>query len=183
MLDAQEYLHLAMHASANGDHHTALNYLKSAAELEPANASVRYFMATEHAELGMYERAISGINETLALDPAMDIARFQLGLLHIQLQQLEHARATFTKLYLASNDSALQLFSGAYVALMDGNQPEAIRKLQEGLNHCDKNPPLKSDMTQLLDSLSKGDHQKDLTSNSTSSSILLGAYHRTIETS
>lgn len=180
MLDASEYLHLAINASQNGDHHAALNYLNTALELEPKNAAVHYFRAAEHAELGLLERAHAEMIEALELDPGMDIARFQLGLLSLQLSKLDDARNAFNSLQNTSQDMSLREFSVAYLELLDERIPSAITRLTQGLTDC-QNPALKADMERVLASLSD---TADLESPEPAEpAVFLGAYRNTFETS
>lgn len=180
MLDASEYLHLAINASQNGDHHAALNYLNAALEIEPKNAAVHYFRAAEHAELGLLERAHAEMIEALELDPEMDIARFQLGLLSLQLSKLDDARSAFNSLQNTSQDMSLREFSGAYLELLDERIANAITRLTQGLTDC-PNPALKTDMERVLASLSD---TADLKSpDAAEPAVFLGAYRNTFETS
>jgi Flp pilus assembly protein TadD len=180
MLDASEYLHLAIHASQEGNHHSALGYLKQAIENEPNNAAVRYFLAAEHAELGLLERARTEMIEVLELEPGMDIARFQLGLLHLQLQFEADARAAFVQLADLSQDASLQLFAAAYVELLDDHREAAIEKFEAGLLDC-QNPALKADMARVLGSLTE-QMQEVQEQEETKSPIFLGAYRDSLET-
>ncbi|WP_431495052.1 tetratricopeptide repeat protein [Pseudomonas brassicacearum] len=180
MLDASEYLHLAINASQNGDHHAALNYLNTALELEPKNAAVHYFRAAEHAELGLLERAHAEMIEALELDPGMDIARFQLGLLSLQLSKLDDARNAFNSLLNTSQEMSLREFSGAYLELLEERIPNAITRLTQGLTDC-PNPALKADMERVLASLS--DSPAPQSPDTAEPAVFLGAYRNTFETS
>jgi tetratricopeptide (TPR) repeat protein len=179
MLDAAEYLHLAIHASQEGNHHSALSYLKQALENEPNNAAVRYFLAAEHAELGLLERARAEMIEVLTLEPSMDIARFQLGLLHLQLQSETDAKTTFVQLVELSQDASLVLFAQAYVDLLDENRIGAINNFKSGLVDC-SNPALKADMSRVLASLDVPDQA--IVQEETKSPVFLGAYRDSLET-
>ncbi|MCE0461014.1 tetratricopeptide repeat protein [Pseudomonas uvaldensis] len=179
MLDASEYLHLAINASQNGDHHAALNYLNSALESEPENAAVHYFRAAEHAELGLLERAHSEMITALKLNPAMDIARFQFGLLSLQLSKTDEARDAFSTLG-ASPDMSLREFSGAYLELLNENTQSAITRLTQGLADC-PNLALKTDMERVLTSLSETPSLQSAPV--AEPSVFLGAYRDTLETS
>ncbi len=152
MLDATEYLHLAIHASKDGNHHAALNYLNTALEQQPDNAAARYFLAAEHAELGLLDRAHAGMTQALELDPQMDIARFQLGLLNLQLQQVEQARTAFDYLQHRTQDLSLKWFASAYLDMLNEQPRNAVEKLKSGIADC-TNPALKADMTRVLSSL------------------------------
>lgn len=179
MLDAAEYLHLAIHASQDGNHHSALSYLKQALESEPNNPAVRYFLAAEHAELGLLERARAEMIEVLTLEPSMDIARFQLGLLHLQLQSETEARGTFVELVELSQDASLRLFAQAYIDLLDENRSAALDGFKAGLVDC-PNPALKADMSRVLASLDGSD--QGVAHEETKSPVFLGAYRDSLET-
>ncbi|RZU38489.1 tetratricopeptide repeat protein [Fluviicoccus keumensis] len=152
-LDAGEYFHLALHAVRQNDHHAALQYLKQVLALEPDNAAAHYLMAAEHAELGLFDRAIQGMEEALALRPDLEIARFQLGLLHLQGNRTQQASTAFQALESMATDSALLAFARAYLALISDLPAEAVPWLEQGIAQCDNNPSLKADMNRVLDSV------------------------------
>lgn len=188
-LDADEYMHLALHAVNAGDHHAALGYLKEVLELKPEDAAAHYLLAAEHAELGLFERAAEGMVTALTYAPELDIARFQLGLLYMQLQRIDQSRDTFAALANRSEDASLSEFSQAFVALFADRQADAIQHLQQGLQVCDHNPALKGDMTRVLENLSRTDTQQNqpqLQSESAGNTseamaIFLGAYRDSLE--
>jgi len=181
MLDASEYLHLAIDASQKGDHHAALNYLNQALENEPTNAGLIYFQAAEHAELGLFERACTGITQALEIDGSIDIARFQLGLLHLQLHRPDAARKAFNTLVSLTQDDSLRTFGQAYVDLLNDDLVGAKAKLEAGLIDCN-NPALKADMTRILANLTQEAPQKSVAHTADDSApIFLGAYRDTHE--
>lgn len=182
MLEAPEYLQLAIHASHENQHHTALDYLNKALELEPGHAGVRYFLAAEYAELGLFPRAARCMAEALELDPGMDLARFQLGLLHLQLQEPEQARATFETLFSVSTDDSLRAFADAYLSLFNDDQQNAIGKFEAGLAICE-NAALKGDMIRVLATLTPSETQPlaDGLPSETSTPVFLGAYRDVVE--
>lgn len=151
-LEGDEYLQLALHASGKGDHHAALIYLKSALAQDERNALAMYMLAAQHAELGLYQRARSEFLQALEINPGMDIARFQLGLLHTQLNEADAARATFGHLAEFTADNSLKAFSRGLVALLDDKPVEARELIHGGLDNCD-NEPLKNDMSRMLASI------------------------------
>lgn len=179
MLDATEYLHLAIHASSKGDHHAALTYLKEALALEPKNASAVYLLAAEHAELGLFDRAITGMETALTLDEGIEMARFQLGLLLLQGNELERAKSHFSKLS-KSADLGLRAFAEAMLALASEQVGTAQEKLAFGLAHSDNNPALKADMQRMLERLMGGQAKPaEQTAEAETASVFLGAYQRT----
>ena len=175
MLDAAEYLHLAIHASSKGDHHAALSYLKEALQREPDNAKAVYLLAAEHAELGLFDRAIAGMEAALSLDGQLEMARFQLGLLYLQANQLDNAKGQFSALG-KSEDLGLRAFANAMEALADDKTALAQEKLAFGLAHADNNPALKADMQRMLDRLLGGNATQ--ASATETATVFLGAYQR-----
>jgi hypothetical protein len=83
MLDVEEYFHLALHASSISDPHACMSYLDEVLQLQPANARALYLRAVQHAEVGLTERAVLGIETALSIEPGLEIARLHLGLLRL----------------------------------------------------------------------------------------------------
>lgn len=185
MLDADEYLHLAIHASQTGNHHAALDHLHKALEQNPGHVGARYFLAAEHAELGLFERACSGMGEVLAVAPDMDIARFQFGLLNLQLERPDVAKQAFTVLAESIVDASLKAFSNAYLLLLDERRAEAKAHFEQGLSQC-SNPALQADMLRVLSSLSSdtvgGGVVPPEAAAENSAPVYLGAYRNPHET-
>ncbi len=153
MLDAEEYFHLAVHASFSGDHHACLMYLREVLQQEPRNAGAIYLLATVHAELGLVERAIRGIETVLAIDPRLTIARLQLAmLLLLGTKRRVEARAHLMQV-IASRDESLQTYAEALLAVADDDMPLAKEKLQQVISQASKNAPFTSLMRRLLDRL------------------------------
>lgn len=190
-LDATEYLHLALHAVQKGDHHAALLYLKNVLELQPDNSAAHYLMAAEHAELGLLERAAEGMAESLLLDPGLDIARFQLGLLKLQLDRIPEAAEAFGTLVQVSTDTSLREFASGYMALIAEDKALAIPHFAAGLELCDNNLALKQDMTRVLDSLQPASTIDEASASApsvslekpsdTASLLFLGAYRDSLD--
>lgn len=74
MLDAEEYLALAVHASSVKDHHTCLTYLDEVLRRQPSNASALLLRAVQHAELGLTTRALRGLEAALEINPGLEVA-------------------------------------------------------------------------------------------------------------
>jgi tetratricopeptide (TPR) repeat protein len=153
VLDADEYLHLAFHASAHGQHHACLSYLKEALSLQPDNATALYLLATQHADLGLHARAIEGMKSALAIDPGLEAARFQLGWMLMDAGAVSEAKAHFGSL-ATSTDPAMKSYASALGALADGNIVAAKSHIESGLSRKVVNPGLTNIMTQLLAKLS-----------------------------
>ena len=151
--DADEYLHLALHASRTGQPHACMTYLKHALEQWPDHAAALYLLAVQHAEIGLHERAIAGMQAALALQPGLETARFQLGLLLLDTHRSADARQHFALLAAGSIDHGLQAYSKAMLALVDQNPLEAQTQLRAGLSQPPSNAALSQLMQRLLDDL------------------------------
>lgn len=176
MLDAKEYLHLAINAINQNEHHAALNYLKEVLEQEPQNAQAIYLLAAEHAELGLFDRAIKGIECALAIDPSIDMGRFQLGLLYLYTNELAKASETFTFLLQRTATPSLKTYAEGMIALCNDNLLDACEKLALGLSKENDNAALKNNMQSLLDKLLN--NKPDTTEFIENSSLYLGAYNK-----
>lgn len=157
MLDAEEYFHLALHASGVGDHHACMSYLEEVLQLQPRNARAIYLMAVQHAELGLTRRAIAGIKAALSIEPDLEIARFQLGL----LLMFDHNQPGEAKGYLerlcVSKNLALRAYSEAMIAMADNEPVLARQKLALGLSESSPDSQLSLLMRRLFERMSNAD--------------------------
>ena len=153
-LDKDELFHLAIRASNQDDHDRAIIYLKNALKLSN-EAKVRFMLAAEHAEIGMYEQAIAGMREAIELQPTLWIAHFQIGLIYITIGQPEAAIEAWQGLASLAEDHPLYLFQAGLTAII-GNQTETgIALLEKGIAANLDNPPLNVDMQRVISSAQK----------------------------
>lgn len=156
MLDAEEYFHLALHASAMGDHHACMNYLEEVLQHQPCNARAIYLRAVQHAELGLTQRAIAGIKTALTIEPDLDLARFQLGLLLLfDSPQPSEAKEYLQRLRF-SNNCALRAYSQAMIAIVDNEPTLARQQLAIGLSESSPDSSLSVLMRRLFERLLNG---------------------------
>ena len=151
-LDADEYLHLAVHASLVGDHHACMTYLKEVLHQQPDHATALYLLATVHAEIGLFDRAVNGLEAALTINPSLDIARFQLGFILLQRGRIAEARAQFVRLK-GSRDPAVHSFSEGMLALTDNDVTVARQKLTLGISQPTEMPAIRAMMRRVLDTL------------------------------
>ena len=173
MLDAEELLHLAVHASSTGEHHACMTYLKTVLQEQPQNGMAVYLLAVQHAELGLFDRAISGLETAIALAPQLEAARFHLGVLLLDRRRSIEAKQYFATLR-DSSDRALGMCSQAMIALADNNDILAREMLARGVSEQTRNRALTDLMERLLDKLSEAAHAAG--SDAQGSCVLLGAY-------
>jgi len=143
LYDIDEYLHLAMHASSAGDIHTAMTHLKQLLQLQPGHALAIYLLATQHAEIGLFERAIKGMRAAIALNPQLEMARFQLGLLLVDRGRPAEAKEQFAGL-TGIADPVLKAYSEAMVAVIEGDLQRGIERLTWSLGQDVRNPGMQA---------------------------------------
>lgn len=157
MLDAEEYFHLALHASGMGDHHACMTYLEEVLQQQPRNARAIYLMAVQHAELGLTQRAIAGIKTALSIEPDLEIARFQLGLLLMfDNNQPREAKDYLARLCVSKN-RALRAYSEAMIAMADNEPVLARQKLAVGLSESSPDSQLSQLMRRVFERTSNAD--------------------------
>jgi tetratricopeptide (TPR) repeat protein len=176
MLDAEECLHLALHASSVGNHHACMTYLKQGLQQQPGNARAIYLLAAQHAELGLLERAIGGMKAAIAIEPGLEIARLQLGLLLLDRNRGNEAREHFSALAKAS-DHTLRLCSEAMMAVADNDSAVAGQKLSLAISQS-SNRALSVLMQRLLEILSNAAAVDTDRPDGQENQVNLGAYRQ-----
>lgn len=150
LIDADEYLHLALDAVRRVDHGAALGYLKEGASTYPDDARIAYMLGAEHAQIGLYDRAEAEMRRAIEIDRSLHVATFQLGLLQMTQARMDDAVATWTGLDSLAEGHALRWFRDGLVALAADRFDEAKRYLATGLTLNDFSPDLNRDMENLL---------------------------------
>ena len=177
MLDAQEYLHLAIKSSQEGQHQKALEQLRRCLDVEPGNATATFLLAAEHAELGMFDRAIDGMEKAINMDPDLEMAKLQLGMLYAQQGANAKAIELWSALGDATNDPSLVLFAKGFSLLCEGQTEQAVQNLRQGMSANKKNPALNLSIAHVMNSVEtnsrlSGDDQR----NDKKEALYLGAY-------
>jgi tetratricopeptide (TPR) repeat protein len=177
MLDADEHLHLALHAISMRNHHAALTHLHDSLAQRPDDAGTLYLLAVQHAELGLVQRGIDGLGAALALNPGMEMARFQLGLMLLDISRTAEAKRHLEVL-ASSADAALQLYSKGMIALADSDTALAEQMITQGLLMEPRNPSLVAVMQRLLERLASRGRRVSAEVDETTSGVpvALGAY-------
>lgn len=139
----------------SSDDASDLAELRRAAIDDPRNGVLRFLLAAELAHLQDYDGALLEFSAAIALDPTLDIARFQLGLLHLTLTQVDHALAVLGPLENLADDNPLKHFKRGLVALIHDDTPEFLRSMQRGTELNSTNPALQRDMQLLVDRISQ----------------------------
>lgn len=152
LLDPEEYLHLAIHATQNQQHHTALEYLHKCLEQEPDNAKAIFLLAAEYAELGLSKRAIELMSKAIELDPTLEMAHYQLGLLHTQEGNFDACREVWSNLATSAQDPAIRLVSKGLV-IIDTEYEAGLDLVKEATQVSTANNFLRSSIRKIYDNL------------------------------
>ena len=161
MLDAEDYFHLALHASAMGDHHACMTHLEEVLQRQPRNARAIYLLAVQHAELGLTQRAVAGIKTALMIEPDLELARFQLGLLLLfDSYEPVEARGYLDRLRTSDN-RMLRAYAEAMIAICDNDPTLARQKLAVGLAESTPDSPLAVLMRRVFERLLSSHEDQD----------------------
>lgn len=149
VLDAEELLHLGLHALQKHDPHGAIENLKRCLEVDPVNAKAIYLLGAVYAQIGLYDRAKDSLQQAVTLNPQEYTAVFQLGLLHLTSGDVELARSAWTGLNGLDEQHFLRLFARGLSALVDDDFAGCIDYLERGIAANVVNPALNNDMKQM----------------------------------
>lgn len=155
LLDQTELLQLATTASAAGDSGAAMGYLKEAVSRPDANGIVHFMLGAEYAEIKLYDRAVAEMEAALALDPALSIARLQLGLLWLTGGVADRAETVLSPLAELPDTDALRHFGAGLCALMKDQFDETVQRLERGIALNTTNAPLNGNMQMILDDVKR----------------------------
>ncbi|MDH5326002.1 MAG: tetratricopeptide repeat protein [Gammaproteobacteria bacterium] len=149
-LDEEELLHLALGSTKNNNTEEAITFLKRALALNPNNANVMYLQGALHAEIGMFDRAISEIEQAVTINPELYPAHFQLGLLYLTRGDAAIAEAKWEALNPLGEETDLFLFKTGMLHLSRDEFEQCIQCLELGIARNTSNPALNSDMEKVL---------------------------------
>lgn len=152
-LTVDELVKLGLNAGEQGDGGSAIAYLKAASAREDASAMVHFLLGAEYAQAGMTEQAVGEMEATLALDPALALARLQLGLLLLTAAEATRADEVLAVLDELEDDDPLRHFGTGLRHLMRDEFAAAAQALQAGLQRNTGNPALNANMQLILDRL------------------------------
>ena len=139
-----------MAASHRGDVDQAIALFEAAAQAEPSSAIPHYLLGVEFAQAGRMGEAEASLARAVLLDPGLDMARFQLGLLQFTERRVAVAMMTWKPLSELPTTAALQRFVIGFAALARDDFEEAKARLLEGIAANTENAPLNTDMRMVL---------------------------------
>lgn len=125
--------------------------LRRAVLNDPRNGELRYLLAAHMAQQRDYDSAVLEFSAAIALNPQLHGARFQLGLLHLTLGQLQHAFTVLAPLEDLGDGAALKFFMRGLMALARDDFAACVENLRHGMHLNTDNEPLNRDMAMLLE--------------------------------
>jgi tetratricopeptide (TPR) repeat protein len=181
-LDGEELLHLAIEATQDGRHGDAIQYLKQAVA-KAGDARLLFLLGAEHAQIGLFDRAVEDMTAALELDPDFAPARFQLGLMHLVRGAQAEASAVWKPLDSLPETDPYPHFKRGLEYLAQNESKHCRESLAKGIALNHSNVPLNRDMQRILDDLAAretGAERGKPTSEEQAPHVLLSSYtHRT----
>ena len=154
-LDAQELLHLALKAMEEDRDAEAIGFLKRGIALEPEDGRTHYLLGAMHAQLGMFERAVTELQHAVRLAPHIDMAHFQLGLLQLTSGDVDSARQAWAALSGLDAEHPLTLFSRGMLHLAADQYDDCIACLRRGIELNTEHDALNRDMVKVIEAAEK----------------------------
>lgn len=151
-LDAEEFLHLGLHASQHDDPAKAIEHLKQCLALEPDNPNATYLLGALYAQIGIYDRARESLARAIELNGEQTSAVFQLGLLHLTSGDVTQASQVWGRLDSLESGHAFNLFRFGLLALARDDFAECVTLLEKGIAANSFNEALNHDMVRLKSS-------------------------------
>ena len=150
VLDQEELFRLALNAMENQRHADAVALLKQGLLNDDSDARLHYLLGVEYAQIGMPARGVVALERAVALRPGLEMAVFQLGLLHLTQGQLDDAARAWQGLDPLPADSALQLFRHGLLHLRRDEFAQCRECLVRGIAANQAAPALNVDMERIL---------------------------------
>jgi len=157
LLEADELLALGLRASAAGDAASALSFFKLALARHPGHAHAHWMLGAEYAALQLPDRAHQHLARAVELDPALPVARFQLGLLRLTRGDVEGAEQTWQGLDERPADDPLRRFGRGLLLLVRGRPAEAQLELRAAADDPATDPALRRDLKAVLGRIAGGE--------------------------
>jgi tetratricopeptide (TPR) repeat protein len=151
-LDNDELMHLALQANDTDDIETVIGYLKRVLANDPNHGSALYLLGAQHAQMGMFDRAVEEMTRAVEVDPNIpSAAHFQLGLLHLTSGRVPEAITAWAPLDQLEQDDALLLFKRGLIHLIQDEFADCIELLEYGITMNNLHPALDKDMQMFAD--------------------------------
>ncbi|AMO24178.1 hypothetical protein GCM10027034_16320 [Ramlibacter solisilvae] len=147
---ARELLDAGMAASRANDSTRALSLFAQAGATAPGWALPHFLSGSEYAALGQWAEAEVELANAVLLEPGLEIARYQLGLLQFSSGRSSAALVTWQPLAASVDSPWLADFVQAFAALAQDDFPQAKACFGSGLRRDGVNPAVASDIEKVL---------------------------------
>ena len=127
----------------------ALKVIDAAIVQYPGYASLFFLRASEQAENGEFQLALSDFATALVLEPEFHLARLQYIFCSISLQQTM-ALPVLLQPLLQLDDCAVKCYADALVAILQGNAELKDQMLQQAGQFADAVAPIAENIRQLM---------------------------------
>lgn len=131
----------------------AIELFQQAAQLAPHSGLPHFLIGAELAQTGRLPEAEAAFALSVLLAPALEMARFQLGLLQLTSGRPALAMVTWGPLLERPASNALQRVVSGFSALIQGDPATARTCIEEGIALNRENEALNRDLQQLLSRL------------------------------
>lgn len=117
---------------------------------DPGFADGHALLGAQYAQTGKFDLACDELERALRADPALEVARFQLGLLHLTSGRMGPAAEVWQALDALGDQHPLVLFKHGLLALVDDCFDEARSALARGIELNRSNQALNVDMAAVI---------------------------------
>ncbi|MCE3261332.1 MAG: hypothetical protein K0R43_411 [Pseudoduganella sp.] len=149
-LTAQEFKHLALAAIGRSDLHTSISCLKHALAQDGSDAECHLLLGAQYAQIGMADAGLAALRRAVELNPGLEMAHFQLGLLYLTQGQVAEAALAWQAFDASDSLHPLRLFRDGMLCLVRDEFDDAKRLLLEGMARNVVNQSLNRDMENVL---------------------------------
>lgn len=143
----------ALEAAQSDDKQKSIAIIKQAISQAPGDARMHYLLGSLYADLGLYDKAVETIEESLRLDKNYNIARFHLGLLQLLSGKVDQAEQTWLPLDSLDDTHYLKLFKTGMLKIVQDEIDEGVACIKAGINHNTLNESLNQDMAVVLENV------------------------------
>lgn len=147
---AQDWFSEALAATSNASDDERIQHWMQMALAHPGSALPHLMLGAEHANLGAMTEAEEAYCRAILSDPALHIARFQLGLLQFCQSRLAAALLSWQPLTALGQAAPLRLFVEGFAALASDQFEAALRQFEGGLAVLHDNPSLAADIRRVI---------------------------------
>lgn len=143
----------ALAATITEDAEQGLLELAAALAAYPGDPRLHFLQGSVLAGQARYAEGIQAMRRAVDLAPGYDVARFQLGFLHLTSGDASAALQSWAPLRDLPSGSSLRWFVEGLTHLSQDAFAEAVAALQEGMRQADVIPEMAADMQKIVDAL------------------------------